>query len=267
LTATSDRHPGSRYCYMNGCSRPQCTAAHTRYCKEWQLRTRYGQRKLLTDAAPYRTVLQRYRDAGWSNGRIGAACRLDASTVRGILAGQAAVNPATAARIDDLRPVPDPRPHVPSLGTVRRLRALMAAGHGAEAVAAATGLGRSTVRRLLSSSASDTVYVGTADAVHQAYLRLSGTAGGSARSLRRAQAAGWLPPSAWTEDDLDTPDSEPVHGKRAVARERAAEIEHLAGFGIPDREIAERVGLTVGYVRDQLDGMRGPGWREKRAAG
>src|SRR5690348_4739557 len=256
---------GRRACYMNGCQLPECVAAHTRYCKEYELRTASRTRGLLVDAGPYRERLQRYRDADWSLTRIATACGLSAAAVLGILGGQAHILAATADAIDALTPVPDPRPHVPSLGSVRRLRALVAALHPVHGIVTASGLGGSTVRKLLHHP-RPTIYVPTADGAHRAYQALADKTGTSARSGRLAAANGWLPPWAWHDDDLDTPDAEPVLGKHAAAREKAAEVRHLASFGISPEEIAERTGQSVKYVRGQLDGSRAPGWRERQAA-
>lgn len=256
---------GRRACYMNGCNRPECVAAHRRYCKSYEVRSASRTHRLLLDAAPYRAILQRYRDAGWSYARLGAACGINEHTARGLLLGQSKVTPAVAARIRAFAPVPDPRPHVPSLGSVRRLRALVAALHPIRDIATAGELGNSTVRKLLHHP-RPTIYVPTADGAHRAYQALADKTGSSARSGRLAAANGWLPPSAWSDDDLDTPDAEPALGKHAAAREKAAEVRHLASFGIGPEEIAERTGQSVKYVRGQLDGSRAPGWRERQAA-
>lgn len=232
---------GRRSCYMNGCNRPECVAAHTRYCKEYEVRTSSRTRTLMVDSAPSRTILELYRDAGWSNSRIAAACSISAASVHDILAGQAVMWQSTADKIRALTPVPDPRPHVPSLGSVRRVRALVAGRHSVMAITAASELGNSTVRKLLHCPRS-TIYVATADGAHRAYEALSGLTGTSSRSARTADANGWLPPSAWTHDDLDAPEfEEPVEPELTRAEMRAIAREMTAA-GASAARIAERVG-------------------------
>lgn len=258
-------HPGSRNCYQHGCSQPQCIAANSRYCKEYELRTGSRSHRLLIDAGPSRAVLQRYRDAGWSPRRIALACDISRTSVLRILAGRPTIYQSTVERIATTRPTAALRPLVPSLGSVRRLRALVARRHSIAVITTASGVASSTIRALLHHP-SDMIYVSTADGVDRAYAALSGCLGDSTRSQHAAERNGWLHLLSWTVEDLDAPEPESANRREALARDRAADVQHLASFGIGAEEIAARVGLSLKYVRNQLDGTRGPGWRERVSA-
>lgn len=236
----TSRH-GTRARYMAGCACTACRTAHTRYCKQYQLRTHNRQHKLTHDATPYRAVLQRYRDAGWSNSRIGAACKISESAVLDILAGQPTILRATAERINGFDiTARDPRPHVPSIGAVRRLRALVAAGHSIDSITQASGLGRSTVRMLL-HRARPTIYVATADGAQRAYEALADLPGDSPRSRRAAAKYGWQPPTSWTNDDLDAPEPEPCEGLDPAVVDRLLAGQPVAITGRADRMAAARI--------------------------
>ena len=57
----------------------------------------------------------------------------------------------------------------------------------------------------------------------------------------------------WSEDDIVL-----LHWRLLQ------EIRHLAGFGLSTYEIARRVGRSEKYVREQIAGRRGPGWRDAK---
>ena len=94
---------------------------------------------------------------------------------------------------------------VPALGTVRRIRALMALGWSVEAIARESGVAVKTLRNPCHRGQS--VYRATADAVAECYERLSMTfpeGGYATRNRNLAKRKGWLPPLAY--DDIDAPD-------------------------------------------------------------
>lgn len=133
---------------------------------------------------------------------------------------------------------------VPSIGAIRRIRALQAIGWDLARIAAAGGW--AAKGNVLSILKQDTILASTHDRIDAAYEALSGTPGPSIRSRRRGEREGWAPPLAW--DDIDSPTEQPsgvaasvvVH-ERSVRAER---IRRMAARGMNDRQIAAELGLS-----------------------
>lgn len=105
------------------------------------------------------------------------------------------------------------RVSVPALGSVRRVQALMRLGWTMHSIADQAGVGIGTIHRV-SRGERPMVYRDVAAGIRHAYDRLSGRAGGSLATARRAAAAGWPAPLAW--DDIDDP-ADRAKGARDVA--------------------------------------------------
>ncbi|WP_372412057.1 hypothetical protein [Streptomyces luteireticuli] len=120
------------------------------------------------------------------------------------------------------------------------------------------------------------VRVSVAQAITAAYTRLWNadpvelgvSRAGVVRAKSWASKHGWEPPAAW--DDIDDPACMPDTGVREncgrdeLAAYRRSEIAHLAAFGVPDGEIAARLGMPRRYVHDLIQGMHAPGARTTR---
>lgn len=148
---------------------------------------------------------------------------------------------------------------VPALGSTRRIRALVAAGHSLKSIQAAVGMQHTAASYLLKGT-RQTIHYELAQRVKAGYRQLSNTRGGSARSLRRAEREGWPPPAAWDDEALDDPTAEPATvaemDRRELAEYRRQEIAHLASFNVPEHEIAARLGMGDTYVHDLIRDMR-----------
>lgn len=96
---------------------------------------------------------------------------------------------------------------VDAVGTVRRLRALMAIGWPTAKLAAELGVSPHWIRRLAGSRRR--VRVGTAESVTSLYERLGGHPGPSAVTVGVARRLGYVPPIGWDDDDLDDPAARP----------------------------------------------------------
>lgn len=193
------------------------------------------------------------------------------ATIGGIMAGHTqATQRARALRILAVHPARfDADSFHPALGYVRRVRALYAAGHNHSTIAAAAGLDRSTVSALAAGTRS-IVWPRVASGVAAAYDTLSASDGTSSRSRSRAERNGWAGPAYWDEDTIDDPNFEPAVSDALTSHQRARlnaeEIQHLASCGVSEHEIAARVGRDPAYVRQQIAGKRGPGWRQHNNA-
>lgn len=141
---------------------------------------------------------------------------------------------------------------VPSLGTIRRIRALQAIGWRLSDLDKAMGYsGRSNAMHNLTRQ--DFVRRDTAEKVAAAYDEMSMTPGPSQRSRNLARKWGWLPPLAW--DDIDN-DSEPTTGPSEHiyrAPELVAEWDHLRRSGESIEQAARQLGVTVGAIEKALE--------------
>ncbi|WP_145906125.1 hypothetical protein [Kitasatospora viridis] len=136
---------------------------------------------------------------------------------------------------------------VPAIGSVRRLRALVAAGHPVHKIVAATGLEQTTVSYLLTGAVT-TIRVRTHQRVEVAFERLALVPGHSARSLARAARNQWSPPLAW--DDPDDPSELPQHGDQSVRREAIVEdTAELARQGLSREAVTHRLGVSWAVVQ------------------
>lgn len=153
---------------------------------------------------------------------------------------------------------------VDPIGTVRRLRALLALGHRYADIAAVTGhqpafLGAVAAGRRRRAN------VDTADLVRAAYDQLSMSVGPSERTRTYARNRGWAPPLAWDDQAIDDPAARPNRGRGhrlpildeiAVHRamhgddvhllppERAEVVRRLTAAGLSSAEIAARLRTT-----------------------
>jgi hypothetical protein len=268
---TEPRYCGSKTRPCCRCQR--CTrAARLANIRRAQIRAAYGSNTIPRDhlAAHVHELL----DAGMSQAGIARAAGVSPTTISYIVLGKLhGCHRDKAVRILAVQPTLDNRSPQPAIGTIRRVRALYAIGHGQAAIAATTGLSESAISHIASAFTSS-VTGATAAKIRAAYRVLCARPGTSRKARARAAEQGWLGPLAW--DDIDNPEAEPETdtgtvtclGTYAEARHRAAEIRHLAGFGLSHEEIAARVStpekkVRPQYVREVIAG-HGPGWREQQ---
>jgi transcriptional regulator with XRE-family HTH domain len=156
-------------------------------------------------AAHVRALLGR----GLTLRQIGRESGVQPSTVRRLAGGQETVWAATAEK---LLAVPlDVRVSlgdVPSLGAVRRVRALYALGHFNHVIASEAGISKDAVCAL-TAAAWPTVKVEVDSGVRKAYDRLSMSTGTSGKTLAWAKRHGWVSPLAWDDDTIDDPNAVP----------------------------------------------------------
>jgi len=251
-----------------GCRCQTCIAGLTRARKRRTLAQLEG-RPATIPAAPVTTHLATLIARGLSAKQIGIAAGVDPCTVIGHAAGKfPRIRRGTAAKLLAVAPQrPSERGVMPATGSIRRIRALYCIGHGPREIAARSGLQLRLIGSLVAGD-RNTVRVATHDAVAAVYRQLSTIPGRNDRVRARAQAEGWPGPLDW--DDIDDPTGKPEKVikrhlvKLPVAETRAAEIQHLARYGIDATDIADRLEVTASYVRDQLRGDRLPGTRTKQ---
>jgi hypothetical protein len=261
---------GTRACYLRGCRRRECATAHYRYMSRYRLQLhRSGPHRC--DSAPAAAHVRGLLAGGWTQAAIARVAGCSGAVIRTLAHGRyATIRADIAASI--LR-VPATQPpvgrYVDATGTVRRVRALVAIGHTIASIGAEAGISSAPLG-VIAAGRRPQVETHTAQAVGDVYRRWSRTPGTSERARRHAARRGWHGPLAWG-DDIDDPDALPEVDPgdlplttQQQARLTSEEIRHLGGFGISRDEIARRVGRSPSYVREQLAGRRGPGWRAQR---
>ncbi|KIQ67021.1 hypothetical protein TR51_06420 [Kitasatospora griseola] len=199
------------------------------------------------DSASAAKHLQSLFDGGAGWALLVAITGCSTSVLQGVLAGRK-IHARTERKIMSVRleQVINGERLVPSLGAIRRVRALLALGHEARTIAAAAGVSKTVLSELIGGSV-DEVRARTHDAIQAAFEQLAMTTGSSTRSVNRARKAQWAPPLAW--DDIDDPAEVPQYGSTTNRAQQIVEdAGELARLGCPRDVIAERVGATWDYI-------------------
>lgn len=209
---------------VKGCGCYRCRGAENRYNKHRRYLNATG-RPVRVPAGPAAEHLRALFDAGMTWPAICEASGCSAGTVSSLLHGQAVMRRSVALRILAVRATPQGHVPVDATGTVRRVRALYAAGWMQRAIADAAGVDRSTVSDLLAGRLSQ-VRVATARAVATAFaaleMRRAPDGLGAVRARNRGVREGWAVPLAWGED-IDDPAAKPRGVAPVVPRIEACE--------------------------------------------
>ncbi|MFD4921192.1 hypothetical protein ACFWNE_07710 [Streptomyces goshikiensis] len=147
---------------------------------------------------------------------------------------------------------------VPALGSRRRIHALQAVGHSQCAIAEAAHTVQNRIH-MVSAGKVQQVRLHFADRIIAAYRALADSEGTSTRGRTTAARNGWAGPAYWDDEDFDNPDFVPAvddGSARVLASARRVDIAHLASFGIPDHDIAARLGISDSTVQQQIRDMR-----------
>lgn len=202
-------------------------------------------------AAPITAHIALLYASDMTTGQIAHASGVSASTIKDHASGLfPTIRRTTAVKILAVTPLqPTAVGFVPALGTIRRLRALYAAGHGSHQInAAQPELQIRSVEYIVAGTRSQ-VSVANRDAVAAVYRTLSNSGGQSPRAKQRAETEDWAGPEYWDEEDFENPAFTPALKVTAKAAEVIAEdaawlIEH----GL-DRDLAaKRIGKSRFYI-------------------
>lgn len=248
---TESRYYGTRKraaCRCERCIR----AAYYANIRRAQGRARYGSN--LIDRDPVAEHIAVLLAAGMSQSAIARAANVSVSTISYLHLGKTrSCMREKALRILAVQPHADSVSPRPATGTIRRVRALYAIGHGQGAIARATGLSESAVSHIASGMVA-TVSGATAVAVQRAYRELAVKAGASRKARARAAAQGWHGPMAWG-DDIDNPDAQPDLDTGQEAPRFVAVTEDalwLEQQGYTREQIAWRLGISRDAVQTAL---------------
>jgi len=141
-----------------------------------------------------------------------------------------------------------------SIGTVRRLRALCAAGYTHKDLAKRLAVNEFWLFAMIEGD-SDTVDADSAARVSALFNQIQLIPGKSAEARQRARARHWASPLAWDEDDIDNPAAKPHQGRQRALRfpERYAEMREL---GCKDTEILRHWNIQPESLLRQLNRYR-----------
>jgi DNA-binding Xre family transcriptional regulator len=270
---------GTRAMYVaDHCPCTPCRDANRAYENNRMRQNLYGRWEPFVDAGPARAHVRACMAAGIGTRRICALSGVSRAAVTGLLYGKqrpgkptvpsARIRPDVSAK---LLAVPigtgslAPGMCVDATGTHRRLQALIAIGWSR------AELGRRievTPQNFTSLMTTEQVTVRTAAAVRALYDELSmqprtATDHRIRVSINRARnsaaAAGWAPPLAWDDEDIDDPAAKPHLTDRGPVGDRKQEREELVRTlhrqQYNDQQIADRTGMsdrTVLRIRARL---------------
>jgi transcriptional regulator with XRE-family HTH domain len=263
--------------YWRGCRCKPCRRGVTAQIQKRKYFRDTG-RGWLRDPGAARLHLDRLRAAGMTEPEIRTAAHITEKQARHSCHAAGRIHADTERRILSVpvprrpeRATPVSRALVPAHGTLRRLRALTAAGWHQAEVARRLGWHTSYLGHMMRGRTGPSVAWCTAAAVADLYNRLAclrpedhGVPASRAQRARdMAAERGWSDATYWEDyGGIDDPQAPETEEARALKRDELAalrreEILHLASFGIPEHEIAARLGMAQGYVHDLIKAMRG----------
>lgn len=146
---------------------------------------------------------------------------------------------------------------VPSIGTHRRIHALMALGWTAQHIADQAGWGNA--RNVTGLLLQATVKTATAKRVDDVYDILSMKLGPSNSNRKRSAAKGWPVPLAWDEGVIDDPDGKPYQPRTKGASPEPLEVDPvIVERALQGKRVRANYAERVEIVRLWLDSGRTP---------
>lgn len=258
LHGTLYRYTGPKDRSWDPCRCPKCVAFHAKACKRRDFERASGNPPSLP-IEPVAAHIDMLIASGMSYSLIGARAGVARKSVSKVHQRHGKFcHRQTAIRIQAVKPADfNETANRPAAGTIRRIQALYAIGHGAKAIASISGLPEQTIS-LLANSQWRTVSGSIAGPVRAAYQQLAWRAGSSAKARARAARLGWHSPIAWGDIDnpATQPEAEPA-GLLNVRESKRAEVEHLLRSGEAQAAVRDRTGASPSYIRQiaaELDG-------------
>ena len=216
------------------------------------------------EAAAVRRHVESLRDAGLGMRRIAELSGVDRSTLHSLIIGRTERGWPPSKRISlgnatKLLSVSMETGRlqvaggslVEMIGTTRRLRALVAIGYTQTDLCARLGITDANGTGLFTGSRRSRVRVATACQVAGLYDELSMTPGPSDYARNRAHRKGWMPPLAWDDDTIDSPEAQPNpgHEEKLGFVEKFTEMREL---DYSDLVIAQRWKIQPSSLLRQL---------------
>ena len=270
IPAESFEHGDPRR-YRRGCRCDLCkkgvTAANRR--QSYLRATGRGIQRSPSRAADH--ILQ-LRAAGMGDAAIRAQARICGDVLYRVLRRAGAIHANTEQRILAV-PVPARRlndvsqshAYVPAIGTLRRLRALIAAGWYPAELARRLQRDKQYVVYLASGRGGDKVAQFFAEEIDRLYRSLSllipeehGVGSYYARRARESAARNeWLGPGYWDDDEIDDPDFQPATAptlRYVQLAEDGLELEQSQGY--TRQQAAARLGVSKDALQQAISRYR-----------
>lgn len=219
-----------------------------------------GRPKGKAPAAPVRAHLEAMVAAGMSYDVIAERTGVSrTSTVRRLLDNPdiEEIKAITAARVLSV-PLPglatpdaELSRRINPVGTMRRLRALVAIGYEQRQIAPALNVCEAWLQRILFDQMKY-VHISTAQRADALFREWHMSPHTSRRAINKAKGYGWHPPLAWDEESIDDPLAEPFTNHDPT-EDFAARIADHRLVGHTDDLIATRMGLTVNALHNRFN--------------
>lgn len=254
--------------YRRGCRCDKCKAGANRSnIKNRYLRqTGRGSMRATDRAANHLLLL---RAAGLDDKTIQQQASICADVMYRILRREGTIRARTEIRITS---VPIPTTGGPSsnhaythnLGTVRRLRTLIAAGWHQAEIARRLGKQKENLRQIIYRGENGQVTLYVAAEIRALYQELHNQTpeehGISARYADRARKLaadnGWPGPGYWDEDDFDNPDFQPAAENSPRYIELAENCLELEAQGHTRQQAADRLKVSKDYLAASIKRYR-----------
>ncbi|QGN33959.1 hypothetical protein [Microlunatus sp. Gsoil 973] len=249
------------------------------------------------DAAPVREHVRRLLDAGLTKPQIGRRSGIAPNTITALMEGVHGRGPSlrvrrtTAGQLLAVEPElvgPEDGGWVDPIGTMRRLRSLVALGWLVKVLAQKSALPANTFWPILDERAT-VIRVGTRDRVISLYEQLTRQPApppsmGSTWARNRAARRAWPLPCVWSGNGIDAPDARPVdaHYPKATpgsqsfrvliapetVRQWAAVVEHMLDDdpGLSTAQVAARFDRAASTISAALRRAGRPDLRDRLAA-
>ncbi len=237
------------------CARPGCDQqadTHTRgYCEsDYRRRIRMGMHGLV-DPAPVLAHLAGLRELGWTWEQIGHQAGVSPHTPYDLHRGTYKRLRTESARALLAVPLIPRGSHrgTASTGTRRRVQALSWMGWPCSEVARRAGTTQRSLATLILPHRR--ISHDLALRVHTVFGELCMRPGPSKVAAAKARSLGFAPPLAWGED-IDDPGAEPDLGEKPRRRDAVAEDAAELAALYPADVVAERLGVSRGYITQLL---------------
>jgi len=256
---------GTYACYvLDRCHCTPCSTERSRWERTTSRAKAYGRWDNLVDATPAREHITALAAQGMGLKRIVAVSDISQGLLWKLIYGKrhkdgsripsVRITKSAHARILAIRLDLADGAKISSIGTTRRIQALVAVGWSQSKIAARLAIGRANFTALAQGRTG--VTTARAKAVADLYDQLWNTAPPRAewrdkiaytRSIRYAALAGWVVPMAWDEDTLDNPEATPDLGQVSLLNGRPMKFE------LEDIDfILDNDPLTIDQLADRL---------------
>lgn len=255
MTTATEAARGTRACYLRGCDHSECSNAHNRYMKRYRFDRDRGTARRV-DSTPVREHVRELVAEGWSHRQIATAAECDRRIITAAANNEYPTMAADLAqRILAARPSiasAPPSSYVDATGSIRRVRALIAAGHSLVDLATAISIGTTPLGRIVNHG-QPTITARVAASITAVYDKRAEIPGTNERARRRGARLGWKTPDFWEDwGGIDDPDFQPPNEDIPRYARIGEDALWLRNQDLTDEQIADRFGITKNYLQQSI---------------